>query len=113
MTMMDAAIVCWDIKFHYFNPRPSQVDPSIKTLTGVPNFPAYVSGHSVFSAAAAEILGYLVPANATKYRGMAQDAANSRLIGGIHFRTDCEVGMSVGAKVGDHAILRAQNDGAN
>ena len=113
LTMMDAAIVCWDIKYHYFNPRPSQVDPSIKTLTGIPNFPAYVSGHSVFSSAAATILGYILPANASKYSTMAQDAANSRLLGGIHYRTDCEVGMTVGASVGGYAILRAQNDGAN
>src|SRR5450432_1902596 len=113
LTMMDAAIVCWDIKYHYFNPRPSQVDPSIKTLTGVPNFPAYVSGHSVFSGAASTILGYILPANASKYSSMAQEAANSRLMGGIHYRTDCEVGLSVGANVGGHAIQRAQNDGAN
>ena len=39
MTQMDAAIVCWDIKYHYFNPRPTQLDPAIKTLTGIPNFP--------------------------------------------------------------------------
>jgi hypothetical protein len=113
MTMMDAAIVCWDIKYHYFNPRPTQLDPSIKTLTGIPNFPAYVSGHSTFSGAAATILGYLVPANAAKYSAMAQEAGLSRLVGGIHYRVDCEAGLAVGANVGNKAILRAQNDGAN
>jgi PAP2 superfamily len=113
MTEMDASVVCWDIKYHYFNPRPSQVDPSIKTLTGVPNFPAYVSGHSMFSSSAAAILGYLLPDNAAKYTSMAQQAAQSRLVGGIHYRTDCETGSAVGANVGKYAILRAQNDGAN
>ncbi len=113
MTEMDAAIVCWDIKYHYFNPRPTQLDPSIKTLTGIPNFPAYVSGHSTFSGAAATILGYLIPANAAKYSAMSQEAGLSRLVGGIHFRTDCETGLTVGNNVGNYAILRAQNDGAN
>jgi hypothetical protein len=113
MTMMDAAIVCWDIKYHYFNPRPTQLDPSIKTLTGIPNFPSYVSGHSVFSGAASTILGYLIPANASKYTSLAQQAATSRLMGGIHTRTDCETGLTVGGSVGDFAILRAENDGAN
>ncbi|HEY4937166.1 MAG TPA: vanadium-dependent haloperoxidase, partial [Puia sp.] len=113
MTMMDAAIVCWDIKYHYFNPRPTQLDPSIKTLTGIPNFPAYVSGHSTFSGAAATILGYLLPDNAAKYSAMAQEAALSRLVGGIHYRTDCEIGLTVGDNIGNYAILRAQNDGAN
>ena len=113
MTEMDAAIVCWDIKYHYFNPRPTQLDPSIKTLTGIPNFPAYVSGHSTFSGAAATILGYLLPNNAAKYNAMAQEAGMSRLVGGIHFRIDCETGLTVGNNVGNFAILRAQNDGAN
>jgi hypothetical protein len=113
LTLMDAAVVCWDIKYHYFNPRPSQVDPSIKTLTGVPNFPAYVSGHSVFSGSAATILGYLLPANASKYSAMAAEAAQSRLVGGIHYRTDCEVGLTVGGQVGNYGVLRAQHDGAN
>src|SRR5450631_502011 len=113
MTMMDAAIVCWDIKYHFFNPRPTQLDPSIKTLTGIPNFPAYVSGHSTFSGAAATILGYLVPENAAKYSAMAQEAGLSRLVGGIHYRIDCETGLAVGNKVGNFAVLRAQNDGAN
>ena len=113
MTEMDAAIVCWDVKYHYFNPRPTQVDPSIKTLTGIPNFPAYISGHSTFSGAAATILGYILPDNAAKYEAMAQEAGLSRLVGGIHYRVDCEVGLAVGKNVGNYAILRAQNDGAN
>jgi len=94
MTEMDAAIVCWDIKYHYFNPRPTQLDPSIKTLTGIPNFPSYVSGHSTFSGAAATILGYLMPQNAARYSAMAQEAGMSRLVGGIHYRIDCETGLA-------------------
>ncbi len=61
LAMMDAAISCWDAKYFYFNPRPSQMDTSIKTTTGIPNFPAYVSGHSTFSAAAATVLSHLLP----------------------------------------------------
>lgn len=113
MTLMDAAIVCWDIKYLYFNARPTQVDPTIKTLTGIPNFPSYVSGHSVFSGSASTILGYLIPANATKYIDLSNQAAMSRLQGGIHYRIDCEAGLTVGNNVGNYAILRAQNDGAN
>ena len=113
MTLMDAAIVCWDIKYTYFNARPTQVNPSIKTLTGIPNFPSYVSGHSVFSGSASAILGYLIPDNASKYNDLSNQAALSRLQGGIHYRIDCEAGLTVGNNVGNYAILRAQNDGAN
>lgn len=113
MAEMDAAITCWDAKFAYFNPRPSQVDPSIKTHTGLPNFPAYISGHSTFSAAAATILGHIIPARASAYNAMANEASMSRLYGAIHYRSDCELGLAQGVKVGNFAIARAQIDGAN
>ncbi|HVY75584.1 MAG TPA: phosphatase PAP2 family protein, partial [Puia sp.] len=100
-------------KYHFFNPRPTQIDPSIKTLTGIPNFPSYVSGHSCFSGAAAALLSYLLPENAARYQKLANDAAMSRLVGGIHYRVDCEVGLTVGQNVGNYAVLRAEGDGAD
>lgn len=112
MAMMDAAIACWDAKFTYFNPRPSQVDPRIKTLTGLPNFPSYISGHSTFSAAAATILGHILPARASDYTNMANEASISRMYGAIHYRSDCEKGLETGNKVGAFAIARARTDGA-
>lgn len=112
MSLMDAAIVCWEAKYYYFNPRPAQLDPRIKTLTGIPNFPAFISGHSTFSGAAATILGHLVPAKADSYDAMAREASMSRLYGGIHYRSDCEIGLVVGANVGNYAIQRARTDGA-
>ena len=88
MAMMDAAIVCWNTKYYYYYPRASQMNPNIKTLTGMPNFPSYMSGHSTFSAAAATILGHILPARKTDYTNMAQEASLSRLYGGIHYRID-------------------------
>lgn len=112
MSLMDAAIVCWDTKNFYYNPRPSQLDPNIKTLTGVPNFPAYISGHSTFSGAAATIMGHIIPERAVAYNAMASEASLSRMYGGIHFRADCEVGLVVGKNIGNYAIQRARTDGA-
>ncbi|RFZ84456.1 phosphatase PAP2 family protein [Mucilaginibacter terrenus] len=113
MAEMDAAIVCWDAKYYYFNPRPTQMIAGIKTLTGIPNFPSYTSGHSNFSGAAATVLGYLVPERANDFMVMAQEAAKSRLWGAIHYRNDCEVGLTTGIKVGEYAVARAKADGAN
>ena len=113
MALMDASIVCWDTKYFYFNPRPSQLDPSIKTLTGIPNFPAYISGHSTFSGAAAQILSYINPEKATAYEDMAQQASLSRMYGGIHYRADCEEGLKTGKKVGLFAVNRGKTDGAD
>ena len=113
MALMDAAIVCWDTKFYYFNPRPSQLNPDIKTVTGLPNFPSYISGHSTFSGAAATLLGHLVPEKAPQYEAMANEASISRMYGGIHYRSDCEAGLVVGKNVGNFAIQRATTDGAD
>ena len=113
MSLMDAGIVCWDAKYFYFNPRPSQVDPSIKSLTGVPNFPSYTSGHSTFSGAAATILTHILPDRGTKFNDMAQEASMSRLYGAIHYRSDCVAGLESGKKVGSYAIQRAKTDGAD
>ena len=113
ISMMDAAITCWDSKYFYFNPRPCQMDDSIKTTTGIPNFPAYVSGHSTFSAAAATYLSYVIPAKAITFKAMANEASQSRLYGAIHYRSDCEQGFLLGQRVGQIAITRASGDGAN
>jgi hypothetical protein len=112
MAMMDAAIICWDAKFTYFNPRPCQTDPNIKTLTGVPNFPAYTSGHSTFSGAAATILSHILPDRGSIFDDMAMEASLSRLYGGIHYRSDCEQGLITGKAIGQYAINRANTDGA-
>ncbi len=112
MALVDAAIVCWDAKYFYFNPRPSQIDSRIKTVTGLPNFPAYISGHSTFSAAAATILGHIIKSKAALYTAMAKEASESRIYGAIHYRSDCEKGLETGNKVGAYAIIRAQTDGA-
>jgi len=112
MAEMDAAIVCWDTKYFYFNPRPTQMNDQVKTLTGIPNFPSYSSGHSNFSAAGAAVLTYLLPDRGTKFTDMAQQAALSRLVAGIHTRQDIEVGLTTGAEVGHYAVLRGQSDGA-
>jgi hypothetical protein len=111
MAEMDAGISCWDIKYFYFNPRPTQMDVEIKTLTGIPNFPAYVSGHSMFSASAATILGHILSSRANDYLTMAHEAANSRIYAGIHYQIDCDAGFTTGQKVGNYAVQRALADG--
>ena len=109
--MMDAAISCWYTKSCFYVPRPSQIDNSIKTLTGLPNFPAYTSGHSTFSAAASTVLSYIFPDGANSFKSQANEASKSRLVGGIHYKMDCEGGLKIGEAVGAKAVLRAQSDG--
>jgi hypothetical protein len=112
MAMHDAAVGCWGVKFLYFNPRPGQLDPSIRTVIGLPNFPAYPSGHSTFSASAAVVLSHLFPEAAPAFDAMKEEASISRLYGGIHYRSDIERGKEHGARIGGYAVRFAQQDGA-
>jgi hypothetical protein len=113
MALHDAAVACWEAKFAYFNPRPSQLDPSIKTVVGLPNFPSYTSGHSTFSAAAAVVLSHLFPSGAAFFEAQKEEAAISRLYGGIHYRADIEVGKDHGARIGGYTVSFARQDGAD
>jgi hypothetical protein len=109
--MMDASVSCWYTKSYYYVPRPSQIDSRITTLTGLPNFPSYTSGHSTFSGAASAVLSYLFPSGAITFQAQADEASMSRLYGGIHYRMDCSGGLKIGKILGDKAILRGQSDG--
>lgn len=113
MALHDAAVGCWETKYFYFNPRPSQMDPSIKTGTGVPNFPAFTSGHSTFSGAAATVLSYLFPQHSEYFHAEAKEASDSRLFGGIHYRSDIEMGLSHGKVIGSYTVNYASTDGAD
>lgn len=108
----DAGIACWEAKYYYMYPRPAQIDPRVKTVVGLPNFPAYTSGHSTFSGAAATILSYLFPQKASVLQAMANEASESRIYGCIHYRFDCEAGLISGVKTGNFAVERGKKDGS-
>ncbi|MEZ4901134.1 MAG: phosphatase PAP2 family protein [Spirosomataceae bacterium] len=108
--VMDAGIACWDTKFYYYFPRPQQF--GLKTSIGLPNFPSYTSGHSTFSAAAAEVLSYIFPDRAAEFQAEALEVSDSRIYGLIHYRFDCETGLQHGKKIGEYAIARAKTDGS-
>lgn len=111
--VMDSGILCWYAKYKYYFPRPSQIDPDIKTATGIPNFPSYTSGHSSFSSAAGTVLGYLFPDQKEELERQFIEAGDSRVYGGIHYEFDNLEGRKSGVAVGELAISDARNDGAD
>ncbi len=113
MAMMDGGIACWDAKYYYHYPRPIQTIPGFKTIMGTPNFPSYTSGHSVFSASAAEVLAYIFPEKAEQVRAWAVEAADSRCYGGIHWRFDAVIGTEQGKAVAAYTVNKAKADGAD
>lgn len=113
MAIMDAGISCWDTKYYYHYPRPIQLIEGFETIAGTPNFPSYTSGHSAFSAAGAEVLAYVFPAEANVVRAWAEEAAISRVYGGIHWTFDAIVGTTQGINVAQYTIDQAKLDGAD
>lgn len=103
-TLMDAAISCWDAKYHYMLLRPNQADPTLLTPIPTPPFPSYTSGHATFSAAASEVLASAFPADAAQLRYMAEEAALSRVYAGIHYRFDSEAGLLAGRQLAGLAV---------
>lgn len=129
-TLMDAFISCWDEKYRSNRIRPETAinrifDVRWQPLLQTPPFPEYTSGHSVISTASAEILTYflgdnlaytddseiyfdLQPRSFTSFRQAANEAAISRLYGGIHYRDAIENGQMQGKQIGNFILARLQ-----
>lgn len=104
VAMHDAFIACWKAKYTYYTARPNQwvatFDKKWKPYLRTPKFPAYPSGHSAISGAAAAVLSALLPDGKATFEAMAQEASYSRIIAGIHWFADANGGMDLGQRVG-------------
>ncbi|PSF36284.1 phosphoesterase [Aphanothece hegewaldii CCALA 016] len=74
VAIADAAIVAWEAKYKYMQPRPEDViaggiaandgmastvgDPNWQPLLNTPPFPDYISGHSIFGGAWAGVMNH-------------------------------------------------------
>ncbi|AVP96156.1 hypothetical protein C7S18_02635 [Ahniella affigens] len=104
IALADAFIACWDSKYYYWTIRPTT---AAKRLLGkpftppilTPPFPSYTSGHATFSGAASRVLARYLPNRAKALDAMAEEAAQSRLLGGIHFRFDNDQGLILGRNI--------------
>jgi membrane-associated phospholipid phosphatase len=108
----DSSVACWDAKYTYWAIRPFQLDPEFKPLFTTPNHPSYPAAHACLSFAMASVLANLFPADAEEVIALAQQAAESRIWAGIHFRSDVQAGMTLGQNVADAVIDHAMNDGS-
>ncbi len=124
IAVADAFIACWQSKYEYNLLRPityirDHVDASWSPLLNTPPFPEYTSGHSVQSGAAFAVLEALfgssyaftdhthdarglAPRSFTSFAAAADEAAVSRLYGGIHFRAAIARGVDQGRCIGDY-----------
>jgi len=112
IAVYDSMVACWDAKYAYWAIRPNQLDPTLMTLFPNPSHPSYPSAHASLSNGRAETLAYLFPRDAEFFRNLAAEVSNSRLWGGIHFRSDLESGLALGSQAAELIIERAKSDGS-
>ncbi len=125
IALADAFISNWYTKYQYDLVRPityihALIDPNWRTVVATPPFPEYTSGHSVQSGAMEVVLTALfgdvafsdhthqqhgMPTRTfTSFHAAAEEAAISRLYGGIHYRAAIENGVTQGRCVGQKAL---------
>ncbi len=143
VAMCDSGISAWHTKYytdiirpesaireaadHFGNPDPRvRCDPKWETLIPTPPFPAYVSGHSVFSGSAADVLKIWFGTDSVPFDCKAIDLVNwpkqlegsvrhyntftqaaddngmSRIYGGVHWQADNLNGLRMGRSIGRH-----------
>ncbi|MEO6721678.1 MAG: vanadium-dependent haloperoxidase, partial [Ferruginibacter sp.] len=120
--LADGFISCWDEKFRSKVIRPETyinqyIDPAWMPLLQTPPFPEYTSGHSVVSSACAVVLEKMFGENFSyddstevefkipvrhfdSFKQAAEEAAISRLYGGIHYMPSIKNGLAEGEKLG-------------
>ncbi len=126
IAIADAFISCWDEKYRSNLIRPETIinkvlDEDWYPILQTPPFPEYTSGHSVVSGAASVILTnffgdnvafdddtelpYDLPVRSYQsFNHAAEEAAISRMYGGIHYRKAIEEGLKQGRNVGNFII---------
>lgn len=130
IALFDAFISCWDEKWNTLIVRPETLinehyDEEWLPLLQTPPFPEYTSGHSVISRAAAvtltdlygedfsftdttEVAYGLGEREYTSFIHASEEAAISRLYGGIHYMMAIEEGVAQGQAIGEYLVNRLQ-----
>jgi len=126
IALFDGFISCWDEKWKTLVVRPetvinNHIDENWKPFLQTPPFPEYTSGHSVISASAAITLTNLFGDNFSfvdtteldyglpsrefsSFIQASEEAALSRLYGGIHYDMAIKEGFTQGQQVGYYIV---------
>ncbi|WP_299129729.1 vanadium-dependent haloperoxidase [uncultured Winogradskyella sp.] len=124
--IFEGFISCWDEKYRSNLIRPETLinqhfDDSWKPILQTPPFPEYTSGHSVVSGSASTVLTaifgdnyqfdddteipYGLPIRSFEsFNKAADEAAVSRLYGGIHYRAAIDIGLTQGRQLGQFVV---------
>jgi membrane-associated phospholipid phosphatase len=109
----DATIAAWESKYFYKRPRPTALDLTIQATLPTPQSPSYPSEHAAAAGAAATVLSYFFPKEASSFQSMAEEAAQSRVHAGLQFPSDSSVGLELGRRVAERVLEVAKADGSD
>jgi len=127
ITLFDAFIYTWDIKYRYNYLRPETyieqtgIDAGWQPYIQSPPFPEFPSGHAVISNAAAVVLTSIFGSDFVftdntetefgldertfhSFQQAADEATISRVYGGIHFLFSCEIGQEMGKRIAKNIL---------
>jgi hypothetical protein len=130
ISLVDGFISCWDEKYRSKLIRPETyinqyINENWVPLLQTPPFPEYTSGHSVISSSAATALTNLFGENVAftdstevefglsvrnfnSFEQAGQEAAVSRMYGGIHYKPACDNGMVQGKALGNYIVQKVK-----
>ena len=128
IALADGFISCWQEKYRSNLIRPETyinqyIDADWQPILETPMFPEHTSGHSVISGAAATVLTHLFgdnfayvdsvnvpfglpPRTYSSFYAASDEAAISRLYGGIHYMPAIEYGKTQGRKIGEYIVQK-------
>jgi hypothetical protein len=127
MSLSDAFLACWKTKYIHNIERPityirALIDENWSSPVGTPPFPEYVSGHSSQSGAMASVMTHFFgdsysftddlhgdlfggPRSFNSFWEAADEAAVSRLYGGIHYEYSNTEGLYLGDRIGNNFLM--------
>ncbi len=128
IAIFDAFISCWYTKYLTVRVRPETainklINPNWHPYLVTPPFPAFTSGHSTVSASAATVLEKIFSSNMSfidsteikynlsvrkfsSFKQAANEASESRILAGIHYKSDCVAGNIMGTNIGNFIFQR-------
>jgi len=87
-------------------PRPHQLSDLVKPAVKLSNSGSYPSGHATVGTLMGIVLSDMVPEKRAEIMARAWQFANNRVIGGIHYRSDIEMGRIAGTVIAYDLLQR-------
>ena len=92
-------VVTGPAKSGFARPRPFQAHPEVKPGIKLPNSGAWPSGHTTIGTLTGITLAAILPEQRDAIHARIRDYSESRLVGGVHHRSDLVVGARAGTAI--------------